>query len=382
MIGIFIGIAAVVSLIGLGQGLQEAVTGQFSSLSADILTIENSGTGFGPPGSTVIEKLNGHDADLIKSIQGVDEVIIRWVRVGTAEFNKASAFGYGVNLPNKKAQVDIFYDSFDMKLKDGRVLEFDDHNKVLLGSDVASKNTFGKAINVGNKITLNEKDFEVIGIMEKTSNVIMNGVVIIPHDDMKELFEIDDEIDIIIVRVADPDLTESVAEDIKKTLRRDRREKEGEETFSVQTPLESLSAVNNILTTINIVVVGIALISLIVGGIGIANTMYTSVLERRSEIGTMKAIGAKNSDVLMIFLFESGLLGLVGGLIGVVIGLGISFSVAEIANVAFGAEIIAVSLDYNLIGFSIAFAFFVGIVSGAIPSYQASKLKPADALRG
>jgi len=382
MIGIFIGIAAVVGLIGLGQGLQEAITGQFGSLSTDTLTIQNAGTGFGPPGSTVIKKLNQHDVDIIKKVSGVEEVVTRWVRIGTIEFNKVSKYSYVGDLPNDKSQAEIVYDSLDLKLKDGRRLEYGDRGKVLIGSDVANKNNFGKEFNVGNSIEINGKKFEVVGIMEKSSNVIFNGIIMMPHEDMKDLFNLDDEYDIIVAKLQSSADAEKVASDIEKALRKDRHEKVGEETFTVETPLQTIGVVNNILTAVNVVVIGIAAISLIVGGIGIANTMYTSVIERKKEIGTMKAIGAKNSDILFIFLFESGLLGLAGGIVGVLIGLGISFAVASVANAAFGAELIAVSLNYSLIGFSISFAFVIGIISGAIPSYQASKLKPADALRG
>ena len=127
--------------------------------------------------------------------------------------------------------------------------------------------------------------------------------------------------------------------------------------------------------------VGIALISLLVGGIGIMNTMYTSVLERTREIGVMKAIGAKNSDVLGMFLIESGLLGLVGGAIGVIIGMSISKLVEIGANSAFGpGTIVAVFPPYLIIG-ALAFSFIVGALSGVLPARRASKLKPVDALR-
>jgi putative ABC transport system permease protein len=124
------------------------------------------------------------------------------------------------------------------------------------------------------------------------------------------------------------------------------------------------------------------MISLIVGGIGIANTMYTSVLERKKEIGTMKAIGARNSNILMIFLIESGLLGLIGGIVGALIGAGIALGIAAGANNFFGSEIINISISLPLLASVITFSFLIGVLSGAIPSYQASKLKPVEALRG
>jgi len=129
------------------------------------------------------------------------------------------------------------------------------------------------------------------------------------------------------------------------------------------------------------VLVGIAAISLLVGGIGIMNTMYTSVLERTKEIGTMKAVGAKNSDILFIFLFESGLLGLVGGAIGIGIGIGLGEGAEYIASVGLGTNLLQAVFPWYLILGALLFSFLIGTLSGIFPAMQAAKLKPADALR-
>src|SRR3990167_6179433 len=126
-----------------------------------------------------------------------------------------------------------------------------------------------------------------------------------------------------------------------------------------------------------IVLVGIAAISLLVGAIGIMNSMYTSVLERTKEIGIMKAIGARNSDILQIFLIESGLMGLAGGFVGTALGAGIAFFVERIAdNAGFP---LSVEVEWWLILFGMGFAFIVGMASGSLPAYQASRMKPVDA---
>jgi putative ABC transport system permease protein len=109
--------------------------------------------------------------------------------------------------------------------------------------------------------------------------------------------------------------------------------------------------------------------------------MYTAVLERTKEIGTMKAVGAKNSDILYIFLFESGLLGLVGGVIGILIGIGIGKSVEFVASNYLGTDYLRASFGLPLIIGALLFSFIVGSASGILPAYQASRLKPADALR-
>lgn len=142
--------------------------------------------------------------------------------------------------------------------------------------------------------------------------------------------------------------------------------------------LQSFGSILNIITA---VLIGIAAISLLVGGIGIMNTMYTSVLERTNEIGVMKAIGARNSDILLIFLVESGVVGLAGGVIGIFLGIGFGKIAALFAAEVLKAPIIQASFPWYLIAGALAFSLLVGIASGLLPALQASKLKPADALR-
>ncbi len=382
ILGIFIGIAAVVALISLGEGLRTAVTGQFETLSTDKLIIQNSGTGFGPPGSTSVRKLTSHDIDVIKSVNGVDMVVSRLIRITKVEYNKAASFIYIGSMPDSQKEINLIYSSFNTKAADGRLLKSGDRKKVVLGSDLAGENNqFGKEIRVGTNLKIQGESFEVIGILEKSSSLQLNIVILMSEQDLKEMMDIGDETDLIIAQVKDISKIEQVAEDIKEKLRKDRKEKSGEEDFSVQTPVQAIESVNTILNIINAVVIGIAAVSLIVGGIGIANTMYTSVLERTREIGTMKAVGARNSDILLIFIIESGMLGLVGGIIGAAIGIGMSYSVSSLATGIFGSEIIKFQLSWSLLTGAVSFSFFVGLFSGLFPAIQASKLKPVDALR-
>ena len=382
ILGIFIGIAAVVGLITMGEGLRTAITGQFSTLSTDKLLIQNAGTGMGAPGSTVIKKLTQHDVDVINKVNGVEEVIPRLLRITKVEFNKNANFYYTTSIPNNEKDEQLIYDTINVKISEGRLLNPKDSRKVVLGSGVIKKDNFEKEIKVGENILINGKSFEVIGILKSASSFQINQAILMNEEDMKSLLNIGDEYDIITVQISNAKNIESIAEKIKEELRKDRKEKIGEEDFSVQTPLQAISGVNTILDIINLIVEGIAAISLLIGGVGIANTMYTSVLERRKEIGTMKAIGAKNIEILYIFIIESGLLGLIGGIAGAGLGIGMALGVAGIANAAFGSEILNIQLSFPLIFSAIAFSFLIGLISGLIPAFQASKLKPVEALRG
>ena len=381
ILGVFIGIAAVVSLITMGQGLETAITGQLGGLAVDILDIQNKGVGFAPPGSTVIEKLNNHDIRIIEGVQGVEKVIPRLFRVGSLEYNGVAGFGYAMDIPEEEDFREFIYERSSFKAEEGRLLRAEDTGKVMLGNNFLTMDDFGKDFKVGKTVKINDDNFEIVGFLEKTDNFQLGGMVFMNNRDLKDLMNIDDEIDLISVQVTDKNDIEFVAEEIEDSFRRDRGEKEGEETFSVKTPLQSLAAVNNILNIINVIVIGIAMISLFVGGVGIANTMYTSVVERTKEIGIMKAVGARNKDVLYIFLIESGMLGLVGGIAGALIGLGGAFAVSSMANQAIGGDLFQVSISYSLLFGAVSFSFFVGIFSGIFPAMQASKLNVVDALR-
>jgi putative ABC transport system permease protein len=174
---------------------------------------------------------------------------------------------------------------------------------------------------------------------------------------------------------------QQISENINSKLIKFRGLTEKTKDFYISTPEELLASFDIILNIITAFLVGIAAISLLVGGIGIMNTMYTSVLERTKEIGTMKAVGAKNSDILWIFLFESGLIGLIGGIMGVVLGYGISKTVEIIAITSLKTTLLRAAVPPYLLFGCLGFAFLIGALSGTIPALMASKLKPVDALR-
>ncbi len=382
MLGVFIGIAAVVSLISLGQGLQTAITSQFSTLSTDRLTIQNAGTGFGPPGSTSVRKLTDHDVNIIEQTNGVKIAVSRLIRMAYVDYNNVRDYHYIASMPTDNKKLDFVYSTANLKVESGRLLRPGDKDKVILGSDFITTKAYGKDLRVGSSIMIQGRKFQIVGFTQKTSTFVVNTAIMMMEDDMKSLLNIDSkETDLIVAQVDDKDKIIQVADDIKRKLRKDRGEKVGEEDFSVETPISALKNVNLILNIINIIVSGIAAISLIVGGIGIMNSMFTSVLERTKEIGVMKAVGAQNKNVLLIFLFESGLLGLVGGVVGALMGLAMAFSVSGIANQAFGSNILDVTISYPLLFASISFALLIGLASGILPALQASKLKPVEAFR-
>lgn len=381
MIGIFIGIAALVSLISLGNGLQAGVTEQFTKLGTDKIIISPGGLTSGPPGSS-LNKLTKNELNLVEKSSGVKETSPVTFRTLTFEFNKRkqSLATEGISLEDKQKK--LFIEMASLEIDQGRELKKGDSKKIMIGYELAHNDKlFSKLIKLGDSVALQGNVFKVVGILKKTGNPMHDRVSYISLKDDEDVSGQKEQYDYIYVRSASDVKPSDVAENIKKDIRRSRNEKAGEEDFGVET-LESIgNTFSSILSIVQAVILGIASISVIVGGVGIMNTMYTSVTERTREIGVLKAIGARDTDIMSIFLIESGLLGLVGGLIGVLIGMGLSKLVEIVATAAMGSPLIKAQFPLYLILGALFFSFLIGTISGALPAYQASRMKPVDALR-
>lgn len=380
MLGIFIGIASVVALISLGQGMQNAVTGQFASIGVDKVTVQGASGGFGPPGQSTAGVITDDDLQLVSNIPGVDRSAGRLLKSVTTEYDDVVKILFASSLPDDSEGRALIEESLDLDISDGRLLKSSDSGKVVLGYNVWAE-LFDEEIPVGKKIVLNDEDFEVVGVLEKGA-AFANDALFLNEDDVREIADVDrEELSFVIAQVSPGEEPSEVADRIAKAMRRDRGQKEGFEDFTVQTSEELISSINVILGVVQAVFIGIAAISLLVGGIGIMNTMYTSVLERTREIGIMKSIGARNSDILWIFLLESGLLGLAGGIIGVLLGMGLS-KLVEIAGQQVVGGLLTASFSPFLIIGALSFSFIVGVISGVFPAREASRKNPVDALRG
>ena len=379
MIGIFIGIAAVVALVSLGQGMQKFIDEQFEVLGADKIIIQPK-TGFAPPGSdTTTSELTKDDAEVVERVRGISETtgfIIENVKV---EFNEQTRFHQIFSIPTDEGKK--LYDEINQfEVQNGRDLRKGDKFKVLVGIAFIEDDLFQPNVKVGDKIKIDDFDFKVVGHYERIGNSQDDRTLIITEDAMREIFNVEERVDFILARASKGDKPADVAARVEKELRDFRGLEEGKEDFVAQTFEDFVATIGNILLVVQLVLVGIAAISLLVGGIGITNTMYTAVLERTKEIGIMKAIGAKNEDILKIFLLESGILGMSGGLIGVILGMGFS-KLVEIAVATTGNTFLKASFSPYLVIGSLLFAFLVGTASGVLPAIRASKLKPVDALR-
>ncbi|GBE20373.1 macrolide export ATP-binding/permease protein MacB [archaeon BMS3Abin17] len=378
MIGIFISIATIFILISLSLGLQNAVEEQFNLLGADKFFVQPA-TGFlGPPGSIESVILTEDDIDTILKVRGVKD--ISYFVAGNAKVEFAGTTRYHLVWGAPPESLGVYTES-GIAVEDGRLFEKGDSYSVILGNLHKTGNLFGRPVNVGDKITLNDKKVRVRGILELVGNPDDDRMILMDIDSFRELFGIPERVDWIMVQVEDGEDVVEVSKRTEEKLRKARGETEDNQEFDVMTPEELLESFGNILNIITVFLAGIAAISLLVGAIGIANTMYTSILERTKEIGVMKAIGARNSDILKIFLIESGMLGLVGGIAGVLLGMGIGKTIEYIAINNLGTNLLQVSFPLWLVGGCLGFAFIIGAVSGVLPAMQASKTNVADALR-
>ncbi|MBT3643121.1 ABC transporter permease [archaeon] len=382
LLGIFIGIAAVVSLISLGSGLKLAVNSQFGVSTTEVITVQAGGvTAFGPPGSGAANPLDVDDMEAIEKLASVERVLRRNIPSGSLEFNDHLIFGLMMNIPDGEDRK-FAYETLDVEAEFGRLLKDGDVNKVVLGSNfLEDKVGLEKKVKVGDKILLQEKTFEVVGITKKKGSFIFDNIVHVNEKPLEDLMGYGDDVDVIVVQVKNKDLMEKTKADIEKVLRKTRDVKLGEEDFEVSTPEAALETVNGIISGVQAFIVIIASLSILVGALGIVNTMTASVLERKKEIGIMKAIGARNSDVFMQFFIESGLLGLVGGIIGVVVGTLVGFLGTQGINSFIGSETIP-EISLWLIFGSLVGSFVIGAVSGIVPAMNAAKENPVEALRG
>ena len=382
LLGIFIGVMAVVALIGLGTGLKTAINSQFGVSSTELITVQAGGVTYGAPGSGAVVPITNDDLRIISNVNNVDLAIGRNIGTVKAEFKDGHVeFLSAGSLPEGKNERNFIYETFEADIMDGFLLEGGESNEILIGYGLSSNAVEGDGLEVGNKIELNGKVFKVKGVLEKTGSFIMDYLIIINEKPLQNLIDSGDELSIIVVKMKDKDLLDKTKLDIEKALRRSRNVDIGDEDFVVSTPAAALKTVNSILTGVQIFIVIIAFISVFIGIIGIINTMGTSVVERKKEIGIMKSIGAKNNDIFMQFFIEAGLLGFVGGLVGVIFGTLISVLGVYGINYQFGTELVP-DIDFFLIFFALLGSFCVGAIAGIVPAMNAARQNPVDALRG
>ena len=389
IIGIVIGVGAVVGIISLGDTMEANVQSRLADMDLTSITItpgysraQSHMPGVGHRnlrgGTTTDVQLTDHDIDALQGIKGITYV--------TGEISGREEISYaGENATLSINGVDpqVWQYMNSLEVESGRLLEPADKYIAVIGSDVASE-IYKKDIGINQIITVNGKSVRVVGILKEEGGsgdrqiyMPIDAAVNLITDAKRDVF------DSINVKAQSVDLVDTVVTTIEEKLMVSRHIiKEDERDFSVTASKSRAESVTAMTDSITLFLGAIAAVSLLVGAVGIANTMFTSVLEKTKEIGTMKAIGAKNRDILMIFIFNSAMVGFVGGIFGVILGgiFSALFPLMGLTIMRVGSET-SLSFSPKLMIFGLALAVLIGVISGAVPAYRASKLKPVDALR-
>ena len=372
VLGIAIGIAAIVSLMSVGYGMEEAITGELTKM-ADMISVvpgEISGHGYVEKGGFTDRDVN--DLQRIGGIKDISAMVY-----GAAEVEYRNERTPIFVLGGDTKELGGFYVE-PVGLKEGRWLRENDYKGCVIGDRVAN-DFFDEVVHVNDKLIINGDKFIVVGVFEKASTLYAADVD--PHIFLtlrisQEVLQTD-EIKYIMVRVYDIDEAEEIAEEIEETINDNHGLDDFANAMTMGSALEQIGTVFNIIRG---VLVGIAAIALVVASIGIMNTMLMSVMERTHEIGVMKAIGAKSSDVLSLFLLESSMVSFIGGVTGCSLGVVVAKVMSFGAGTAFGIEMTAVAKPGVLFG-GIAVAMIVGVLSGFYPARKASKMSPVEAVR-
>lgn len=389
IIGIVIGVAAIVAIVSIGEGAQLNVQERLGGLGADLVTVSPgfqraSGgfrSGFGGGGgqnnpSTSSKNLTLNDIQIIKSIEGIK--FVNGMVSGRVDIfylaESASVSVYGVDTL-------AWSNMITTELESGRYLNPGDTGSIVIGSRVA-KSTFKQPLLLNRDLNIEGKLFKIVGIL-KASDGSDDNRIYMPIEDTRDAIEdvSQKKIDSIVVKVDNPDNVEAVTAEIDSKLLMSRHVTNKTKDFTVTSSKATLERIQGVTETFTIFLGAIAAVSLLVGAVGIANTMFTSVLEKTKEIGIMKAIGARNRDIMIVFLLNSALVGLVGGLLGIGLGSVISKILPNfLTGIGPGGSVKTV-VPISLLIEAMVISISIGMIAGAIPAYRASKLKPVDALR-
>ena len=379
LLGICIGIMAIISLMGLGEGMKQAITGELSSLSdtvivstGDLSNVQYSG---GQLNNNNNEYLTERDLNDIKRIQGIKSMSPILANPATVTFSGETKPITLLGIDETDMR-DIFGIGL-MGLEEGEFIKEGKQNTCVIGYNIAYE-FFDEEINLGNMVSVLDKKFVVVGIYRKSSGMATetdDHVHITPRD-FKRLTGMENATS-AIVRVYDVSDVEFIASEIERAV----NENHGSDDFvSAITMTSIVESIQDVITIINIVLLSIASIALVVASIGIMNTMLTSVMERTREIGIMKAIGATNKHVLFIFIMEGIIISLIGGFIGITLGFIGSQGFSAVFAGSFGAELMPI-ITIESIAIGLTVAVLVGMLSSLYPARKAAKMSPIEAVR-
>ncbi len=387
IIAVAIGIASLIIMISAGNGLESMVSSELEVYGTNVISIEARIPGKGAAGSAsgmvsggTITTFKNSDVEAISKLPNVDNhyayVVGQEIIRHEGNTKSVMIFGYGANAPLVER----------LKIKEGRFYTPQEEESItpviVLGSAI-KEFLFGDADAVGQRVTLRNISFKVVGVAEKKGAMMgfdMDSTVYIPTLTMQKRLLNTDYVMGMSVSVKDVEKIDETKEDIIELLReRHNINHPDEDDFEVTTMAEAQEMVGTVFSAITLLLSIIAAVSLLVGGVGITNIMYVSVVERTFEVGLRRAIGAKRKDILWQFLAEATILTFLGGVLGVIIGIIVSYLIYY-AAVSFGINW-SFSISIFSVIMALVFSASIGIIAGVYPAKEASKTDPINALR-
>ncbi len=383
MLGIIIGVVSVISIVSLGEGVKRQITGQVADLGSNLITVrpgklvnrdENGKVGsVNLFASTGIASLTSQDVESIRKVKGVQAAASMGTISGLPSYNDKD-FAEGVIVVTTSDLTKVI----DHQVEFGSFFTNDASNSssAVIGPGVAEK-LFNETVPIGKTITIRDKDFKVDGIFEPfkevpiTSGIDLNNAVFLPEEAVKELTGTTVPIYEILVKANSDQAIPAAASGIESVVRANH---DGQEDFTVLKQDEVSVASDELLGLLTKMIVGMAGITLLVGGIGIMNVMLVSVTERTKEIGIRKAIGATNRQIRSQFMIEATILSVWGVVIGIIIA-GLSNIVLRIFT-----DLEPV-LQWQPIVLASVISIAIGVLFGVIPAIKASRKDPIESLR-
>ncbi len=377
MLGILIGVAAVISMLAIGEGAKNAITQSLSSMGSNLLTIRpgsprHMGVAMSEGMTVRFTQQDVHDISRLPEVRRVSPSVNGRAQAVYRNSNwNTQVVGVGVDYASMRSAVPI----------SGRFFTDDEvrsRKKVAVIGATVIKNLFGGENPVGRTMKINRVNFLVIGVLPVKGASFFHDqddVAVVPVTTAMYRLYGKEYFDSIDVEVKSPEFTDSAIDAVSSLIRKKHRiDPDNEDAFSIRDVAEIRNMITSTTRTMSLLLGIVAAISLIVGGIGIMNIMLVSVKERIKEIGLRKAIGARRRDILLQFLIEAALLTFSGGILGILSGSGISIAISSMAGWAVKISPFAVLL-------SSMFSILIGICFGLWPAVQASRLSPIESLR-
>jgi putative ABC transport system permease protein len=392
ILGIVIGVGAVIAMLSIGRGAEASITSQIESIGTNLIYVTA-----GSSSENGVRSAAGSAATLTiddaNQLAGLENVVV--VAPQTESFAQIVFQGQNTNT-RLMGVTSSYQDLGSMTLADGEFIsDTDQANRslvVVLGSSVA-ETLFGTTDGVvGQKVRINGQPFKVIGVLESkggTGFMNQDDQVFVPLS--TALYRItggirfrgSSTISQINIKASDSKVVDSVVEEVTQAMRQLHGTVEGSDgytgdDFTVTSQEATLATATSVTDTLSLFLGGIAGISLLVGGIGIMNIMLTTVSERTHEIGLRKAVGALRKDIMIQFLVESVVLSFLGGLIGVALGWGIA---QLMGSVQISGTTITPVVGLDSVLLATLFSMAVGLFFGIYPATRAARLQPVEALR-